>query len=106
MESLFASGRIVDLALGVLLAEALLLSFLYWRRGRAAEALRLLPFLLAGGCLLAAMRTALAGGAWPVMAFWLSAALLAHLADLALRLGGRGAVRSSGRPGRDRPPAE
>lgn len=106
MESLFASGRIVDLALAVLLAEAALLSLLYWRKGRAAEALRLLPVLVAGACLLAALRAALTGGAWPVMALSLTGALLAHLADLGLRLDGPGATRSRRGPARERPPAE
>lgn len=77
------SGRIVDLILLLVALEALWLAWWLRRRGGV---LRLLPNLVAGACLLLALRAGLtgAGGAW------LGAALLcafaAHLADLAIRL--------------------
>jgi hypothetical protein len=78
----FASGRVVDLALLALLLEAVLIWAL-GRRGRAFAAF--LPNLLAGACLLLALRAALTGANWPVLAGWLLAALLANLADLRQR---------------------
>ena len=74
---LFASGRIVDAILLLTAAEALML---LWR-GRAD----LFATLLAGFALLAALRLALAGAAWPWLALALLVALAAHLADLARR---------------------
>jgi hypothetical protein len=41
--------------------------------------------LLAGACLLMALRSALSGSGWAWIAAWLFAALVAHLADLARR---------------------
>lgn len=81
MQSWFASGGAIDLALAVVLLEALAL--LAWR-GRAA--LGLARTLAAGGCVLLAWRLAVAGFDWP----WTGAALLGalgfHLADVAARL--------------------
>jgi hypothetical protein len=74
---LFASGRIVDAILLLTAAEAVVLL----RRGRTD----LLATLLAGVALLAALRLALAGAAWPWLALALLASLAAHLADLARR---------------------
>jgi hypothetical protein len=78
MAALFANGRIVDAILLLTVAETLAL--LLWR-GRTD----LLATLLAGLALLAALRLALAGAAWPWLALALLAALAAHLADLARR---------------------
>ncbi len=77
LRDLFASGRIVDAVLALTVLEGLLL---LWR-GRAD----LMATLLAGLALLAALRLALAGAAWPWLALALLAALAAHLADLARR---------------------
>jgi hypothetical protein len=83
MQAWFASGGAIDLALAVLLLEAIAL--LAWH-GRAA--LGIAATLAAGGSVLLAWRFAALGFDWP----WIGAALLAalgfHLADVAARLPG------------------
>lgn len=75
MAELFATGRIVDLILLVMVLEAAML--IAWTRSTD-----LLGNLLAGAGLLLALRGALAGIWWGWIALCLGAALLAHLADL------------------------
>ena len=82
MAELFHSGRIVDLILLLVLVEAVLLA---WRRqltGRGPSLRALLPNLLSGAALLAAVRLALVHAEWLWVATALLFALLAHLADL------------------------
>ncbi|MCJ2015008.1 hypothetical protein [Methylobacterium sp. J-076] len=93
MDGLFASGRIVDLILVGVAAEAVLLFVLCRGFGRFA------PFaatLAAGAALMLALRAALTGAPWPVVAGWMLAGLVAHGADLALR-------RKALRPGQTPP---
>ncbi|MCZ8132021.1 MAG: hypothetical protein O9284_12090 [Steroidobacteraceae bacterium] len=81
-----ASGRLVDLALAVLVLEAAWLALLQRRvLGHAPPVAAWLPNLLAGVALLLALRAALTGAtAWVVV--WLTAAFAAHLAELARHL--------------------
>ena len=82
MAELFASGRLVDLILVLVVVEAAAL-VLYWRRFAAGVSpFDLLPNLCAGAFLLLAMRAALTGGGWMAASGCLAAAGLAHLADL------------------------
>jgi hypothetical protein len=76
MTDLFSSGRIVDAILALVALEAVLLL-----RRRA-----LLLGLLPGVLLLLALRAALRGAGWPVIALCLAGAFAAHLADLGLRI--------------------
>lgn len=85
MQSLFDSGRIADLVLAFLVIEGLVILFHHRLTGRGPTFGRALPFLLAGGCLLLAWRTAAAGLAWPLPAAFLAAAGAAHLVDLLRR---------------------
>ncbi|MFO1160365.1 MAG: hypothetical protein U1E60_16115 [Reyranellaceae bacterium] len=85
MQELFASGRVVDLILVLMIAEAVVLGLLYRRTGRGVALRALAGVLLAGGFLLLALRAALTGAAWPWVAAFLVLGLLAHLADLAAR---------------------
>lgn len=80
MADLFASGRAIDLVLAVLLLEALWL----WRRKRAPVG-DILRALLPGAFLLLAVRAALTGAPWPLVALPLILALPAHLADIRRR---------------------
>lgn len=82
----FASGRVVEVILLLVALEACAL--LAWRglRRREPGLLALLPSLAAGACLLLALRAALLSAPWSSVAAWLSAALLAHVVDLAGRL--------------------
>jgi hypothetical protein len=82
---LFTSGRIADVILGLVLLEAVAL-IVYWRRTRRGVAPADVIFNLgAGACLLMALRGALMQTGWHATAFWLAAALVAHLADLSRR---------------------
>lgn len=95
MDGLFASGRIVDLVLAGVLAEAVLLLVLC--RGLR----RFAPFaatLSAGAALMLALRAALTGASWPAIAGWMLVGLAAHAADLVLR---RRAFVSDGSSARD-----
>lgn len=77
MEALFASGRVVDAVLALLLLEALALAL--WRARRAA-----MPWatLAAGAGLLLAWRLTLASASWAWVAAALAAAGVAHGWDL------------------------
>ncbi len=82
MSALFADGRIVDLILLLVLAEAAGLALLHRATGHGPSPAALLPNLAAGACLLLALRSGLRGAAWPVVALCLLGSLAAHLADL------------------------
>jgi len=77
MTAFLTSPHIVDAALLVLALEAAALPRLTRR-----PPLAILTALLPGAFLLLALRAALAGASWPWVAFWLAAALPAHLYDL------------------------
>jgi hypothetical protein len=82
MADLFASGRLVDFILVVVVLEAAAL-LLYWSRARRGVApLDLLPNLCAGAFLLLALRATLAGSGWMIASLCLAAAGLAHLTDV------------------------
>lgn len=85
MSALFDNGRIVDLILALVAVEIVALMAYRRMTHRGIPALDIVFNLLAGVCLLLALRGALAqsGSLW--IAVWLSAALVAHLADLARR---------------------
>ncbi|WP_232628962.1 hypothetical protein [Methylobacterium sp. Leaf118] len=85
MAELFASGRIVDVIVGLVVLEALLLLALRARSGRGPSPGALLSNLAAGAALMLGLRAALTGAEWPVVAAWLIAALLAHLTEMAIR---------------------
>ena len=85
LAELFATGRIVDVILALTIAEAVLLvGYRRWTGG-GVPALSIVANLLAGACLLLAVRAALVGAAWYWVASALAASLVAHLADLNLR---------------------
>ncbi len=85
MQSLFASGRIVDLILLAVVVEAVALALLRSKFGIGPGLVRMLANLIAGVCLMVAVRLALTGEPWNQVAAALLAALIAHLADLAGR---------------------
>lgn len=82
----FASGRIVDLVIAVIVVEALVLVARHRLAGRGPAPASILPNLAAGLALALALRAALAGAAWPWLAAALLAAGVAHLIDLGLRI--------------------
>ena len=85
MDSLFSSGVIVDGILGLMLLEGIVLLLLRVSRGRGLTALEVLSSLGAGAALMLALRAALIGSGWPMIALWLLAALIAHGSDVAVR---------------------
>ncbi len=85
MNELFASGRIVDLMIGIVILEWIAITVHRARTGKGVATLDLLGNLLAGVFLMLALRAALVGMAWPWIAAFLTAALPAHLYDVARR---------------------
>ena len=85
MSDIFTNGRVVDLILGLVALEAVLIVLYRRRTGRGVAPADLLWNLLAGCGLLLALRSALIGATWPWIALPLSVAFVAHLADLQRR---------------------
>ena len=85
MAEMFASGRVVDAILLLMLVEGVALTVLRQRFGRGPATLPILCFLLAGAALMLALRAALTDAGWPCVAGWLLLGFAAHVADLALR---------------------
>jgi hypothetical protein len=100
MDEFIRSGRIADIILVVIAVELAAVSFYLWRRRRRVALISFVASSLAGGSLVLAMRAILQDTGWLFVAICLAAALLAHVADLALRLQAEGHARgvSSGEP--------
>lgn len=86
LEALFASGRIVDVALILMLAETAVIWLYFRARGRPVVFADLAWNVLAGASLLLALRAALTGAGWMWVAGFLTAALIAHIGDTRRRL--------------------
>jgi hypothetical protein len=85
MADLFASGRLVDFILILVVLEAAVL-LLVWRNARWGIApADLLPNLCAGAFLLLALRITLGGGGWMPASGCLAVAGVAHLIDVSRR---------------------
>lgn len=85
MAELFSSGRIVDLVLGFMVLEVLILALYRRIAGGGIGTPDLLANIAAGACMLLALRAALTGQSWVWVAAALSASLLAHLFDISRR---------------------
>lgn len=85
VRELFATGRVVDLVLAFMAVEAACLVAYRRRTGRGPRPADLVSNLLSGLCLLLALRAALVGAWWGWIGLALTAALVAHLADLRRR---------------------
>ena len=89
LEGLFASGRIADIALVLMMAGTVTV----WLYRRSAS--RPIPFAdlawnaLAGAGLLLALRVALTGAGWPWVAGFLTLSLIGYVGDLRRRLAAR-----------------
>lgn len=92
MAALFASGRIVEIILALVLVEGIALAILHARTGRGPAPLPLACNLAAGAALMLALRASLVGAEWTAVSGWLVAALAAHCGELGWRL------RRSGTP--------
>jgi hypothetical protein len=85
MAELFASGRIVDLILGLMALEAVVLLAYRSKTGKGVAPVDLLVNLASGVFLFLALRAALTGAPWTTVSLWLVPGLLSHLVDLARR---------------------
>jgi hypothetical protein len=85
LAELFASGRVIDCVLALMLIESAALLLLRQRGRRGLAPIEIAASLGAGAALLLALRAALVGSPWPWISLWLIAALAAHLFDLRLR---------------------
>jgi hypothetical protein len=81
----FATGRIVEVILALMLLELIVLIIVRKKTGRGLTTGKLTVSLAAGAALLLALRAALAGRPWQGVALWLIVALAAHVLDLKLR---------------------
>ncbi len=81
----FASGDIANVILMLMGLEAVALAGVRITTGRGIAISGLVANLLAGGCLILALKTALIGGSPETTALWLAGALVAHVADLVAR---------------------
>jgi hypothetical protein len=82
MAELFASGRIIDLILIMVVVEALLVWFYRRRTGRGLTLAAVAPTLTSGAMLMLALRAAIADLSWVWIALPLVLSLVAHLVDL------------------------
>lgn len=85
MTMFFANGRVIDVILALVIAEAGGLLLLRRMTGRGVGSSALLANLAAGGFLLAALRCGLSGAGDAWIGLCLTLALVAHLADLRAR---------------------
>ena len=85
MADFFASGRAIDLIVGLTLLQAIGLAIYHRRYGAGLSPADLLSLLVPGLCLLLALRGALVGSHWTWIAACLLAALAAHIVDLRRR---------------------
>jgi hypothetical protein len=85
MADLFATGRVVDLILILMILETFVLVAHHLLTGRGIAIMPLLTNMAAGACLLLALRAALSGAPWSVVAIALGAAFCMHTLDLRAR---------------------
>lgn len=82
MADFFASPRLADLVLAVLLLEVVWLGVRRARTGRGPGLRSAAPFLLSGAALALTLRAVLTQAAWPWVASGLLVAFFMHLWDL------------------------
>jgi hypothetical protein len=86
MEQFVNSGQIATVMLVVLAIEIAVAGYYFWRRQRTFLLLSFVANGLAGAALVLALRAALQQSGWLFVAIYLAGALLAHVADVVLRL--------------------
>ncbi len=85
MPPVLAGTQLIDIVIVATLCEWAVLALLWRRRQRGLPQWALAAMLMPGLCLMLAARSALLGMPWYWMAMLLSAAGMAHLADLRRR---------------------
>lgn len=86
MESLVATGGLLDLVLVVIGIEIVGLWLIRKRLKKLPSLTNLLPNILAGAALILALRLSLTGASWVWIPALLTLSLIAHLSDLWLRV--------------------
>jgi preprotein translocase subunit SecG len=76
------SGRLVDIALGVVALEAIALILIHRATGKGFGIIDTLANLGSGACLMLGLRLALTQASWILIVAALSASLIVHLFDL------------------------
>ena len=87
MEALFDNGVVVLIILVLVVIEATALALFHRKTGRGIPHLPLLANLVAGGCLMLAIRSALLDHPWTWTGLFMALALIAHLVDFGSRIG-------------------
>ena len=85
LEQFYQGTLVVDIAIGFISLEALLLWAFHKWTGRGLALADCMLTIVSGACLMLALRCALTPGGWPGMALFLVAAGVAHGADLRSR---------------------
>ena len=78
----FLSGRVVDVAIAITLLEGLALAAYHRATGRGVAPRNFAINMVSGLCLMLALRTALTGSSWMVVALFLSASGAVHAVDI------------------------
>jgi hypothetical protein len=86
MEEFVQSGRLTDVILTVMAVEVLVVGYFLWRRNQGIGVVSFVASLLSGASLVLALRAALTDAGWQYVALYVIASLLAHLAEIAIRL--------------------
>lgn len=86
MEQFVNSGQVAAVILVVLAIEIGGFAYYFWRRQRTFLLLSFVANGLAGAALVMALKAALQQSGWLFVAIYLLGGLLAHLADVVLRL--------------------
>jgi hypothetical protein len=81
---LITSGRIADLILAIMAIEAAIFGILSRRTGKGPPIGLLIVTMLSGAFLVLALRGALTGAAWPLIAGALTLSMVAHAAFIAV----------------------
>ncbi len=87
MEALFNNGDIVLIILFLVAIEAAALIVFHRKTRRGIPYTPLIANLIAGGCLMLAIRSALLDQSWPWIGCFMALALVAHLIDFGTRIG-------------------
>ena len=95
MKQLLQDGRIIEVILALMILEAAVLVAWYKLKGQGVAPVGLVVNLLAGMFLLLAVLAALQNASYWTLGLCLMAALLAHVADLAMRWNNSGRVNPS-----------
>ncbi len=86
MEQFVNSGQVAAVMLVAIAIEIAVAAYYFWRRQRTLLLLSFVANGLAGAALVLALRAALQQTGWLFVAIYLGGALLAHVADVVLRL--------------------